>query len=129
MTSPRPFETSLSARLLLVAVAIVTIGGGLIPLLGLNPNIAPPLILVAGGLTALVGIVLGIYDHPLHVLMAALIGPCALWVMTMVVLSATTRPTIGWALIALGTIPMAFGLASMRRAQPAPALERRPLHG
>src|SRR5262245_54079649 len=54
MTNHAPFETSLSARLLLAAATVVTIGGGLVPWIGLNPSIAPPVILAAGGVTAFV---------------------------------------------------------------------------
>jgi hypothetical protein len=112
----KPFHASLSAHLLLLAVAVVTIGGGLISLLALDPNVGPAIVLAAGGVIAFVGIVLGVYDHPAHVLMAALLGPLGLWPMTMVVLFASTRPTFGWGLIALGLLPVCFAIAGIVRA-------------
>ena len=111
----RPFETTTSAFLLLAAVAVVALGGGLISLLAVQSYVAAPLVFAAGGLLALVGIVLAVNDHPVHALMCGLLGPFILWPMTMVVLFAQTHPELGWVLLGVGMVPVAFALASIRR--------------
>ena len=126
-----PFKQSTSARLLLAAAGIVTIGGGLASLLGVDAHVALPLFMVAGGLTALVGIVIGIYDYPVHVLMAALIGPVFLWPITMMVVQIGAQRSTGMLLLALGVLPVGFAIASMRgepqpprRSPPSPKAQR-----
>ena len=109
-----PFKQSLSARLLLLAAGIVTIGGGLASIVGVNAHVGLPMFMVAGGLTALVGIVIGIHDYAPQVLMAALIGPVFLWPITMMVVHSGANPTTGWVLLALGALPVGFAFASMR---------------
>jgi hypothetical protein len=115
-----PFKRSLPARLLLAGVAIVTIGGGLASIVGLDPHVVIPMFMVAGGLTALVGIILGIYDYPVHVLMAALIGPVFLWPITMMVVEIGAKASTGWLLLGLGVLPVGFAVMSMRGDEPAP---------
>jgi hypothetical protein len=110
-----PFETTTSAFLLLTAVAMVTLGGAMLSLLQVQSFVAAPMIFAAGGLTALVGIVLAVNDHPAHALMAGLLGPFVLWPMTMVILFAQSHAEIGWGLLAFGMLPVAFALASIRR--------------
>ena len=122
-----PFKHSVPARLLLLAVAIVTIGGGLASIVGLNPHWGLPMFMVAGGLTALVGIVIGIHDYAPQVLMAALIGPVFLWPITMMVVQIGAKPSTGWVLLALGVLPVAFYVASLRGGsdEPPPPARRR----
>jgi hypothetical protein len=117
----KPFETTISAFLLLGAVAIVAIGGGILSLVQTTSYVAAPLVFAAGGVTALVGIVLAVNDHPAHALMAGLLGPFILWPVTMIVLFAQTHPQIGWGLLVAGMLPVAFALASIRRRAVAPA--------
>jgi hypothetical protein len=118
-----PFKHSLPARLLLAAAAIVTIGGGLASIVGVNPHWGLPMFMVAGGLTALVGIVIGIHDYAPQVLMAALIGPVFLWPITMMVVQIGAKPSTGWVLLSLGVLPVGFFVAAMRSgdAHPPPA--------
>jgi hypothetical protein len=112
-----PFKHSLPARLLLIAAAIVTIGGGLGCIVGVNATYGLPMFMVAGGLTALVGIIIGIHDYAPQVLMAALIGPVFLWPITMIVVHF--GPAAGWPLLALGVFPVGFFVAAMRGEAPS----------
>lgn len=111
-----PFKHSLPARLLLLAAAIVTIGGGLATIVGFNAHVGLPMFMVAGGLIALIGIVIGIHDYAPQVLMAALIGPVFLWPITMMVVQLGAQATIGWVLLFLGILPVGFAVAAMRDA-------------
>jgi hypothetical protein len=129
MSAPvkRPFETTLSAFLLLGAVAEVALGGALLSIFAVQSFVAAPLVFAAGGLMALVGIVLAVNDHPAHALMCGLLGPFVLWPMTMIVLYAQSHASIGWALLVIGMLPVALALASIRR-RTAPAAAKSRAH-
>src|SRR5579859_2632974 len=102
-----PFKTSITARMILSACALLFVGGGAIPLLHLDPDIAPPMLFVACGLLSLVGLILGAFDHsPIVALLAALL-PLLFWPMTMVVMYVARHANYGWILIALGIVPIA----------------------
>jgi hypothetical protein len=99
----KPFRTSTSARIVSLAVAFALAGGGLIPIFGLTPSVAIPIVLLAAVGASIVGLVIGVNDHPGAIALVAMLGPLALWPYTMVLMLVATRfYAWGWALVAAG---------------------------
>jgi hypothetical protein len=122
-----PFRTSLSARIVSLAVSAALIGGGVIALAGLDPAHVTPWLLMACITATIAGLILGVYDHPAEVLLVGMLAPMALFPYVMaldwVIRSA---PHLGLLLVGVGLVPLA--LTTMARAtirqpasQPAPA--------
>ena len=73
----KPFKTSITARLVMLSIAIVFLGGALAAKTGSTPLVPLVLLLAMGG--CIVGLVLGVYDHTGRVLLVALLLPIFGW--------------------------------------------------
>jgi hypothetical protein len=101
----KPFRTSLTARIVSLAIAFALVGTGLIPILGIAPAISLPIVFLAAVGACIAGLVLGVQDHPGPVLVLGLTLPLVLWPFTMVAMLVATRfGNFGWALIAAGCV-------------------------
>ncbi len=101
----KPFRTSATARVVSLSIAFALIGGGLIPILGLAPSLALPVVLLIAVGGCIVGGVLGVNEHTGPTAALAIFLPLLLWPFVMLLISVSTRHgEYGWALIAAGAV-------------------------
>jgi hypothetical protein len=101
----KPFRLSITARIVSLAIAVALFGGGAIPILGLAPSVALPILLIPTVLACIVGLILGAQEHTGAVLMLALLLPLGLWAYTLALLVVTgPLPQLAWGLVALGVV-------------------------
>jgi hypothetical protein len=122
-----PFRTSLTARLVSASIAVALAGSGLSVALGAAPSLLIPMTFIVAIMLSIFGLVVGVLDHPLPVVLLALLLPCALWPYVMVVgWMLESMPALGWLLVALATVPVALTVVAPRTvrepaSKPAPA--------
>jgi hypothetical protein len=110
----KPFRASFTARAITAAASFGLIAGGLIALLGLQPHIALPLVLLITVGTSIVALVMGANDHPGAVAALAITMPMAFWAFTLGLLVVVEKfPAYGWVLIGLGAVPLVLLAGSM----------------
>jgi hypothetical protein len=101
----KPFRTSITARVVSLSIAFALIAGGLIPILGLTPSIALPIVLLLAVGGCIVGCVLGVQEHTGATAALAIFLPLVLWPFCMVLIGVATKyGEYGWALIAAGAV-------------------------
>jgi len=118
------FKTSFTARLVWTALALLFLGGGAISLLGIAPGAAPAALFIVCGTMCIVALTQGIHDHPAEVALSAILLPVGFWPAVMVIIYTASRPQYGWALVAVGLVPLAMMLAATaakKRESMAPA--------
>jgi hypothetical protein len=118
----KPYRTSLSARIVSAGAAFALIAAGLVPILGLPVSQALPVIVMITFGAGLIGLLAGIRQYTEAVILLALLLPMGLWAFTLAALVIINAyPSYGWALIAIGSIPIGLLVASLgTRAEPAP---------
>lgn len=111
----KPFRSSFSAWMLSLGVAVAVSGGGLLAALGVPPHHGTPLLYLGAILCGIIGLVMGVADYPVQVLLGSLLLPMALWPFV-IALSwiGESRPELGWALVAAGLVPVAMSLYATR---------------
>jgi hypothetical protein len=120
-----PFRKSVSATIIGSAGSFALIAGGMIPTLGLNAAWAVPVVLLLTIGAGIVGVVLGIHDHPGKTALLAMLLPLALWPYTMVLIHcATGRPTWALGLSAAGLLLLGATLAAAITATEDKRLQR-----
>jgi hypothetical protein len=126
----KPFRTSATARIVSSAIAFALLGGGLIPILGINPAIGLPIVLLLSVGAVIAGLVIGVQDHVAPVAFLAILLPLALWGYVLGLLVIVHHyPGYGLGLVAAGILMTAFTLAgsvvakrpAASRIAPAPA--------
>jgi hypothetical protein len=101
----KPFRTSITARIVSLSIAFALAGAGLIPIAGFSAAVALPIVFIAAVGGCIIGLVLGVNDHPGPVAVLAMMLPLALWPFTMVAIGVATRfGAYGWALIAAACV-------------------------
>ncbi len=99
----KPFRTSLTARIVSLAVAFALAGGGAIPIFGFAPAAAVPIVLLLSVAACIVGCLLGAQEHAGATALLAMMLPLALWPYTLLLLLVVARfPQHGWTLMAAG---------------------------
>ena len=118
----KPFRASLTARLVSVSITLAVGGGGLVLTLGISPNSIPLVLLAAIGFS-IVGLIVGVEEHPEPVLLLGVVLPLALLPYVMLLeLIRTGFPEYAWILVAAGIPPLALTL--LAPATIAPQQER-----
>ena len=121
-----PFRTSPTARLVSASIATALMGGGLIAILGLPPEIAVPFVLLAAVGMGIVGLVLGVQEHAGAVALLAILLPMALFAYVMVLWAAVTRmPSSGYAFVVAGAIPLTMTIFASATTQKKPVATHR----
>jgi hypothetical protein len=121
----KPFRKSVSATIIGCAASFALIAGGLVPTLGLNAAWAVPVVLLLTAGAGIVGVVLGIQDHPGKVALLAMMLPLALWPYTMVFIhTATQRPAWALGLSVAGLLLLGATLAAAITAAPEERYQR-----
>jgi hypothetical protein len=106
---PMNFRSSLCARLVSLAVTVGVSASGIAVAAGAAPWHILPYALLAGIACGIVGLVLGVNDHPAQVALFAIVLPMALWPFVIATLwIAEHRPELGWAVAAVGAVPLAL---------------------
>jgi hypothetical protein len=99
----KPFRTSLTARIVSLALAAALIGTGLIALTGATALF--PYALLVGVMGCVVGLIIGAIEHTYPAMALAVALPIALWPYIMVAeLTMHRLPVAGWAFIAVGAV-------------------------
>ena len=114
----QPFKTSLTARIVSFSIAFALLGGGLIPTLGLRPAMALPIVLLLAVGGCIVGLLLGVNDHPGAVGFCAVLLPMAFWAYVLVLLVVVNRfPAYAYALDAAGVAVLFSTVAASFQAR------------
>ena len=112
-----PFKTSISARLIMLSIAIVFLGGALAAKTGSTALVPAILLLAVGG--CIVGLVLGVYDHPGPVLVVAVLLPIFGWPVALAILVVANQVPAYANVLAVCGIVAATMFASSFRPQSA----------
>jgi hypothetical protein len=127
------FRNSSCARLICLAITVGVSASGVAVAAGAAPWHVLPFALLAGIGFGIVGLVLGVYEHPAQVALFAIVLPMALWPFVIALLwIAEHRPELGWAVAAVGAIPLAVTMFVGKRepivkpatGRPAPLAHR-----
>jgi hypothetical protein len=119
----KPYRTTWSARVLSGGAAVALIGAGLIPVLGLNPVHAVPIVILWTIGVGMAGLFAGALDHMRPTVFAAMLLPLVMWAFTLGMIAIIDlHPAWSWGLIAASAIPLALFVASFGiRPEPATA--------
>jgi len=99
----KPFRTSLTARIVSLAIAVTLIGTGILALTGAAALF--PYVLLVGIMGCVVGVIVGAMEHTYSALALVVALPIALWPYIMVAeLTMHRLPIAGWAFIAIGAV-------------------------
>ena len=123
MSKP-PFTTSFSFRAYVAGATVSLVGGGLAPLLGISPTFATPVLVLLAVAAMFSGFFAGALDYPGETLACIAVGVPLSYGVVMGMIFAGAVPTLGWALVAAGIVPLVVGVGYTRAARtsvPAPA--------
>src|SRR5262249_33662949 len=110
----KPYRVSTSARILSGGAAFALIAGGLVAVLGLDPARAIPLVILVTIAAGLGGLIFAITEHLGAALSAAILMPPAMWMYVLGLVGVIRNyPSLGWALIAGGGVPLALFVVSL----------------
>jgi hypothetical protein len=99
----KPFRTSLTARIVSLAIAVALAGTGILALTGAAALF--PYVLLVGIMGCVVGVIVGAVEHTFAAMALVVALPLALWPYIMVAELAMHRlPIAGWAFIASGAL-------------------------
>jgi hypothetical protein len=113
----KPFRTSLTARLLSLSAAIALIGAGILPIVGI-PVMYVSVPILFSVVIAVVGMVLGVSDHPGTIGLLAATLPIAMWAYVLLALGVLkVYPAWSWALVAAGLVPIALSVGFALRVR------------
>ncbi len=123
----KPFRNSFTARSLTAAASFALIGAGLIPVLGLRPALALPVVFLLAIGTGIVSLVMGANDYPGTIALLGMLMPLAFWAYVCgAILVVNVFPAYGWVLISLGGLPVVLLIASLGvKREPARARTER----
>ena len=118
-----PFRTSLTARLVSISAAVAMTGGGLAVVVAPLLTWTVPVVLLVAITIAIMGLILGVYDHPGAVTLLGGLLPMAMFPYSMILEGVReAHPVYAWALIAAGLVPLLLTtLAASTVAARAPA--------
>jgi len=103
-------------RLLLGTLALLLIGGGLLPLLGVSLTYAAPILFLLSVATGIGGLYWEVATNPHVALVTILAYPMTLWPATILVFVAEGRAWVSGLMIVAGLVPVAMLVASLVRA-------------
>ena len=123
----KPFRTSLTARIVSLAIAIALVGTGILALTGAAELF--PYVLLAGIMGCVVGVIIGAVEHPFSTMALVVALPLALWPYIMVAELVMHRlPVAGWAFIALGAVVGSLTAFAGATVHDRKAAELQPAH-
>ncbi len=115
-----PFRTSLTARMLSLAVFAIVSCPGLAILLDANLHHAIPLCTIAAITLSLFGMIVGTAEYPGTVLLLSILLPLALWGYFMGLEAIVMgHKNLAWALCAAGFVPLIATIAAERTVEKA----------
>jgi hypothetical protein len=115
----KPFRSSFTARAVTAGATFALVAGGMIPILGLSPVVAIPIVLLLALAAGIPALVMGATEYPGACAALAIALPIGLFAYLFALLNIIEKvPAYGWVLVALGGVPLVFLIGSWT-AQPA----------